>query len=374
MTTHPDPPNLSSSATSAASARHHLQQEAVALWRSAAAQGGTCAQVSRRLRIAPRTLRRWKSNAAASRSSIREPGRPRFPLDRELLHEIRRAIKQLGVHTGVETFKALFRRVPRRVLAAVKEHYAYVLARWRRRRLARLEWTQPGRVWAIDHAQPPLTMDHKYDYILAVRDLASGIQLAWEPIRQADADTTTALLSRLFAEHGPPLVLKSDNGKALTQGDIPALLAAHGVTPLVSPVYQPQYNGSCEAGVKAMKVRTEDIALLDDRSRHWTAADLDQALRIANEYHHTGPRSPTRQQRWQERTPITPQERAAFNSALVATRASLASAHPGPLTKTQTRTLERQTVAQTLVESGLLIIHWRPNASPKDSQKAAIIT
>jgi hypothetical protein len=65
----------------------------------------------------------------------------------------------------VETFKALSRDVPRRVLAAVKSHYAYVLARWRRRRLARLEWTQPGRVWAIDHAQPPLTMDNKYDSV-----------------------------------------------------------------------------------------------------------------------------------------------------------------------------------------------------------------
>jgi hypothetical protein len=62
----------------------------------------------------------------------------------------------------------------------------------------------------------------------AVRDLASGVQLACEPIRRADADTTIALLSRLFAEHGPPLVLKSDNGKALTQGDILALCQLDG--------------------------------------------------------------------------------------------------------------------------------------------------
>ena len=87
----------------------------------------------------------------------------------------------------------------------------------------------------------------------------------WAPIRRADADSTIALLSRLFAEHGPPLVLKSDNGKALTQGGVPALLQAHGVTPLMSPVYRPQYNGSCEAGVHAMKVRTEDLALLVER-------------------------------------------------------------------------------------------------------------
>ena len=374
IASHHSPKVSSSHAGSAAFARRQLQQESVALLELAAAQGATCAEVSRRLEVAPRTLRRWKSNSAATEPVLREPGRPRFRLDRELLHEIRRAIKELGVHTGVETFKARFAHVPRRVLAAVKNHYLSVLARWRRRRLARLEWTQPGRVWAIDHAQPPLTMDNKYDYILAVRDLASGVQLAWAPIRRADADTTIALLSPLFAEHGPPLVLKSDNAKALTQGGIPAFLAAHGVTPLVSPVYRPQYNGSCEAGVHAMKVRTEDLALLDDRSRHWTAADLVQALRIANEYHHSGPRSPSRQERWRQRRAITPAERAAFLSALAATRASLSGAQPGPLTKTQTRTLERRTVAQTLVESGLLIIHRRPNTSPKETQKAARIS
>jgi transposase InsO family protein len=329
--------------------------------------------VSRRLKVGPRTLRRWKRSVAAT-SVIREPGRPRFRLDRELRREIRQAIGQLGVHAGVETFKARFAHVPRRVLAAIKNHYRWVLARWRRRRLARLEWTLPSRVWAIDHAQPPLTMDNRYEYILAVRDLASGVQLAWEPIRRADADATIALLSRLFAEHGPPLVLKSDNGKALTQGEIPALLAAHGVTPLVSPVYRPQYNGSCEAGVKAMKVRTEDMALLDDRSRRWTADDLAQALRIANEYYRSGPRSPSRLERWEQRSAITPAERAAFLSALAVHRASLSGAHAGPLTKNQTRTLERRTVARTLVESGLLIIHRRPNTSPKETLKTARIS
>jgi hypothetical protein len=139
-------------------------------------------------------------------------------------------------------------------------------------------------------------------------------------------------------------------------------------------VYRPQYNGSCEAGVKAMKVRTEDLALLADRSRHWTADDLVQALRIANEYHHSGPRSPTRQERWRQRSPITPGERAAFQSALAANRATQSGAHLGPQTKTQTRTLERRTLAQTLVESGLLIIHRRPNTSPKETQKAARIS
>jgi transposase InsO family protein len=255
-------------------------------------------------------------------------------------------------------------------LAAVKGHYRRTLLRWRRRRLARLEWTRPGRVWAIDHAQPPLMTDGKYQYILAVRDLATGTQLAWQPIRRADADTTVAVLAQLFAQHGPPLVLKSDNGKALTQGGVPGLLVGHGVTPLVSPVYRPQYNGGCEAGVKAMKIRTEDLACLADRSRRWTSEDLAHALQIANEHHRSGPQALSRLARWQERSPISTSERSAFQSALAACRAQLAATQAGPLTKQQTRTLERRSVAQTLVEQGLLVIHRRPNTTPNKEPKA----
>jgi hypothetical protein len=338
----------------------------VAFLDSAKRQGATCREVSRRLTVAPRTLRRWRRVEAPH-----AVGRPHFVLDRPLRQAIRRSVKQLGVRTGVETFKVRFPHVPRRVLADVKEHYRRTLARWRRRQLARLEWTQPGHVWAMDHAQPPLAMEGKYASILAVRDLASGVQLAWQPIRRADADTTVNVLSQLFVEHGAPLVLKSDNGKALTQGGVPGLLALHQVTPLVSPVHRPQYNGSCEAGVRAMKRRTEDIANLADRSRRWTSEDLAHALQIANEHHRTGPHSPSRLAQWQQRAPITADERAAFLAALATTAAQLQAAQPGPLTKQQTRTLQRRTTAQTLVEQGQLIIHRRPNNSPNKDQKAA---
>lgn len=345
--------------------RRELRCSAVALWKSAAQHGATCREVSRRLMVCPRTLRRWQRAEPP-----REPGRPCFLLERDLRRDIRRSIKELGVRTGVETFKDRFPHVPRRVLAAVKERYRQVLARWRRRQLARLEWTQPGRVWAIDHAQPPLSIDGKYDYILAVRDLATGMQLAWQPIRRADAETTVAVLSRLFEEHGPPLVLKSDNGKSLTGSAVAALLALHEVAPLISPVYRPQYNGGCEAGVRAMKTRTEDTAHLADRSRRWTCEDLTHALQIANEHHRSGPHTPSRLALWQQRSPITSAERFAFHSALATCRAQLAGMQAGPLTKQQTRTLERRSLAQTLVEQGLLVIHRRPDTSPNKEPKA----
>jgi transposase InsO family protein len=347
-------------------ANRELRCRAVALKASAAQQGIPCREVSRRLMVGPRTLRRWRVTTTPAGGL----GRPRFRLDRPLRQAIRRSIRELGVRTGVETFKDRFPRVPRRVLAAVKGHYRRTLLRWRRRQLARLEWTRPGRVWAIDHAEPPLTMEHKYHYILAVRDLASGVQLAWQPIRRADVQTTVLVLSRLFAEHGPPLVLKSDNGKALTGSAVEALLALHEVTPLVSPIHRPQYNGSCEAGVRAMKTRTEDLACLADRSRRWTSEDLAHALQIANEHHRSGPHSPSRLALWQQRAAITGEERAAFLGALATTRAQQLAAQVGPLTQQQTRTLERRSVAQTLVEQGLLVIHRRPNTSPNKERKA----
>ena len=59
----------------------------------------------------------------------------------------------------------------------------------------------------------------------------------------------------VFAEHGPPLVLKSDNGSHFTGGNFPDLLAAHRVEHLLSPPYWPRYNGAVEAGIHALKDR-----------------------------------------------------------------------------------------------------------------------
>ena len=349
--------------------RRSLQCGAAALWDVARRRGLTCGAVSHPLRVCPRTLRRWRA-AESHASEPRSVGRPRFTLNRDLRSAIRRAVKELGVRTGVATFQQRFPQVPRRVLAAVKNHYRRTLFRWRRRQLARLEWRQPGRVWAIDHTEPPLTMQNQSDFILSVRDLATGLQLAWEPIRRADAETTVAVLTRLFAEHGPPLVLKSDNGKALTQGGVPVFLAEHQVTPLVSPVYRPQYNGSCEAGVKAMKTRTADLACLADRPGRWTSEDLAHALQIANEHHRAGPHTPSRRERWEDRSSLTQTERAQFLFTLAHHREQLVALHASPLTKSQTRTLERQSTAQTLVELGHLIIHRRPNTPPQKEQQA----
>ena len=40
--------------------------------------------------------------------------------------------------------------------------------------------------------------------MLAVRDLASGFQLAWLPVHDEKAGTAIDLLKVLFLQHGPP--------------------------------------------------------------------------------------------------------------------------------------------------------------------------
>jgi hypothetical protein len=330
----------------------------------------SCRRAARCLRISPRTLAYWKRRQARGELTAQLRGRP----CREPTHQERAVVQTLledaGPGLGVPTLRHYYPEAPRCVWTDLVREYRRAYQATHRDAAETLHWHHAGTVWAMDHSEPSRPIDGWYSQIFAVRDLASGMQLAWTPVFDATAEEALAILEALVRVHGPPLVLKSDNGKALTQGDIPALLEAHAVTSLMSPVYRPQYNGGCEAGVKAMKIRTEDLAVLEDRSRHWTADDLAQALPIANEYHHTGPSSPTRQERWRQRSPITPAQRAAFQTALAANRASLSGAGPG-LTKTQTRTLERRTVAQTLVELGLLIIHRRPNTPPKEIEKAA---
>jgi transposase InsO family protein len=185
-----------------------------------------------------------------------------------------------------------------------------------------LHWTTPGRVWAMDHTDPPGVIDGQYPDVLAVRDLASGMQLAWLPVASQTAEWTARELEILFLCYGPPLVLKSDNGSAFISHLLRALLACWHVVPLFSPVQMPEYNGACEAGIGAMEQRTFSLAACMGRtwarSRfQWTSDALHAARRQANEFHRPwGHRGPTPREVWEARQPITADERARFAATL----------------------------------------------------------
>src|SRR5262249_5054844 len=146
-----------------------------------------------------------------------------------------------------------------------------------------LHWQQPGRVWAIDFAEPPLPLEGGFADLVAVRDLASGQQLLWLPVAAATAADTIAALQMLVMIYGAPLVLKMDNGAPFVAAATQALLARWGVEPLFSPPGWPAYNGAIEAGIGALKARTHAQAACHGHPEVWTCADLEAAREAANE-------------------------------------------------------------------------------------------
>ena len=60
-----------------------------------------------------------------------------------------------------------------------------------------LTWPVTGSVWAIDYAEPPAPIDGRYDALLAVRDLASGMQLLWQPVEAATGDNANLRIGAL---------------------------------------------------------------------------------------------------------------------------------------------------------------------------------
>jgi transposase InsO family protein len=229
----------------------------------------------------------------------------------------------------------------------------------RARNARRLKWERAGAVWAIDYAAPPRPVDGRYTAVVSIRDLASGLELAWLPVDAATAEATIAVLAALFREYGPPLVLKSDNGSPFTAQAARALLAEWNVVHLYSPPYTPSYNGSCEAGIGGLKSRTRHLADYDGDSEAWTVEHLQAARRMANEEHY--PRrlhGRTAAEVWRDRAPISTEERRRFRDAVEQLRRplleELQSASYEALNPADRASLDRTAVPQALVEQGLL--------------------
>lgn len=323
---------------------------------------------ARTLGLPTRTLGHWESRWKIDRLQPRRRGRPlgRSPLTTR--NTLVRVVDLLGPQTGVPTLKGLFPRMPRREIADMLRRYRRLRERRRRLRATRLNWTKPGTVWGADYTQPPTAVDQRDPNILSVRDLASGLELAWTPTPDQTAPRTAALLATLFWEHGPPLVLKTDNGSGLRGDPVARLLERSGVVALPSPPRRPQYQGSVEAGIGSLKTRTDYQALCRDPAGSWTSGDLELARQLAN--HTTRPRrlrGQSPQQCWAARTSIAEPAREAFLETVQRARREAYEEHASkctrsPVPRDQAR-LHRLAVRRALVEHGLLHTRRRSNNS-----------
>jgi transposase InsO family protein len=331
------------------------------------------------LHLAPRTLRHWYEGFRNEAPGIHCLGRPTLRSCRTDRTEVLDVLQELGPATSVATLRDCFPAMPRAELEDLVSRYRRV---WRQRHQHaphRLEWTTPGTVWTMDFSEAVQPIDGWYRYLLAVRDLASSYSLLWLPVRSPSAEETIMALSSLFAQHGAPLVLKADNGSAFIADATQEYLSAFGVNLLFSPPRTPRYNGSIEAGIGSLKTRTERHATRAGHPGYWTFEDVEHAQAEANATARPqGPMGPAPNQIWEERRPVTPEQRNVFQTTVHRQRQEVnvqeGIAQDARLQPQKERQLNRAAIRRALGEHDYLLFSRRRIPLPITKQKTANIT
>ena len=296
--------------------QQRIRQAAVDCYHDWQEQCQTLEQCGQLLGLSPRTLRFWEQRCRPGTIGLLPVGRPwqRSPLP--VRQQIIDYLKLTGPGVGLPALQEQFRGVARGELADLLERFR---AWWCRRhgQYGRvLHWQTAGRVWAADFTETsqlaPDLWPLASGYVLAVRDLASGCVLAWEPIPALTEEVACDQLARLFAVHGAPLVLKVDNGSAFRAALFQKFLEGAGTIPLYSPPSCPSYNGSIEATIGSLKKRTEEQARGQGRAGAWQPEDLSAAQAAANTSHPRRLNGRTPTSVWQTRPPIEAVERVVF--------------------------------------------------------------
>jgi transposase InsO family protein len=339
-----------------------VRQRAVQFARCLTECGYSHADVAQRLAIHERTLRSW--NQICQDGTAAQPlGRPLMPSDATQQEAVFSMLDTVGPGVGVPTLRARFPDLARAELDDLVKCYR---RRWRtdhQRLIHVLHWRRPGTVWAIDFAQAPSLIDGCYKYVLAVRDLASGQMLLWRPVAAPTADIVVAELRWLFTWHGPPLVLKSDNGSAFIADELRWELQRWGVGQLFSPPHRPEYNGSIEASIGALKTRTETQCTLQGHPELWTSAAVEAAQADANTAHPRRLKGDTPEQVWESRPALTADERAAFLLTVEQYRTEESTRRGLPdqalLSRTQQASVDRVAYRRALVAHDLLLFRRR---------------
>lgn len=340
--------------------------------------GRTQRETAELFNLPPRTLRQWLHDFEHDLLQPRPLGRPILAATREERNQVLRIIDELGPRIGVPTLRAMFPDLARAELEHLLQRYRCVWRRLNEQSIHVLHWPNPGSVWAIDFHGPRARIDGLYPYLLAVRDLASGQQLVWRPVRDTTAEAALAQMQMLIANHGAPLVLKSDNGSAFIAELFRDGLKGHHVEILFSPPRMPSYNGSIEAGIGSLTSRTEQHAARRGHPGHWTWDDTEAALHEANATTRPfGLTGPSPDAVWSGRTPITQSERTRFRETVATRRQEVLDAQGWPLTTPQDaasqRATDRDTISRVLVELGYLHYTRRRIALPIRTKKAAKI-
>ena len=356
-----------------------IRKSAVAIQHLARKKGVTQEFVARALGVDVRTLRRWQRSWKEERMPIRLRGRPPVRTDVSTRQKVLACFQELGPSAGLPTLWKRFPEVARGELVEMQWRYRRA---WKHRRhllLHIVDWKRVGSVWAMDHGYSPLAMDGMYESFLAVRDLASCTTLAGIPVPDQTATMSIAVLEGLVRVHGAPLVIKADNGAGFRSDEMKTWLSKKGILPLYSPRWTPEYNGSIEAGIGGLKVRTEHQAIIRGRPGVWTSDDLQAAVEQGNELCRPwGLSGPSPNDAWAGRERIQEDERNALRESYSryhdAEKEHRGHAVDAELQHVEQSSIDRLAIRQALVEGGYLMFQRRRIAPPVSKWKADNIT
>ena len=167
-----------------------------------------------------------------------------------------RVLEQLHeVHPGVVRMKALARSyvwwpgIDRDIEGAVRQCQVCQLNQSRPATVAH-PWEFPTRPWErlhMDHAGPL----HGKTYLIVVDSYSKWPEI--ERVASTDAKTTCAVLRRLFATHGIPRTVVSDNGSGFKSAEMQEFFKRNGIQHIFSAPYHPSSNGQAERYVRIFK-------------------------------------------------------------------------------------------------------------------------
>jgi hypothetical protein len=322
-----------------------VRRATVASARWLTGQGLSQQQAAARLGMSPRTLRHWRQRWKTDRLAWRPRGRPPVTCDVATRNQVIRFLHDVtGPAVGLPALRPLFPQVPRCILADLLRRYRRV---WRRRwcrKGYRLTWHVPGAVWAMDFSEAPHPIDGAYEYLFAVRDLASHYQIAWIPVPDLRAQTVLPLLWQLFGEHG------------------------------FSPARQPRYNGALERSNGTLKTYTSLHAIREGHPLRWTSDDVEHARQLANTISRPwGHQGPTPEESWQAREPIDTDRQQAFQDTLQQNRPQAADdlglKDTYSLSQPDCRRLDRLAISRTVEQLGYLTMKRERRRKRKRQQQ-----
>lgn len=336
-----------------------LRRQVVRACQTVQAQELPVIRVTRCLALSDRTVRRWRQCLLDAPVPCR--GRPPRPASREDRNQVCRFLRERGEPTPLAALRAQFPAMRRADLSELLRRFRRAVRRKRERRQSRLQWRRPGAVWAADFKERREPLEGRYPWILAIKDLASRCQLAWLPVEEATAAVVQETYARLFAEHGPPLVLKSDNGGQFRDEGTKRLLAEHAVIPLYNPRRRPAYNGGVERANGQLAGYQEALAEFRGHPGLPNCQDAESARHLANNLARpTGWQGPTAGQLWDARQPLSLSERIGFLETVTEqrgiARAQLNFAPADELGHYQQAAVDRRAVRDALVAHDLLRI------------------